>query len=201
MKIILFISMIIFLQNCSKPETVLICGDHVCVNKAEAKQYFEENLTLEVKIIDKKDYKNLNLVELNLNPSVKGNKIVSISNKIDTNKKIKTLSNDEIKRIKSQIKNKKNKNISMIKKENKTSIIKKNDKPLLSKKTKKNLITEEKKQNSDNYIKKVKRNADKKTIKVVDVCTILEKCSIEEISKYLLKEGKNKKFPDITTRE
>jgi hypothetical protein len=36
---------------------------------------------------------------------------------------------------------------------------------------------------------------------VVDVCTILEKCSIDEISKYLLKQGKKKNFPDITMRK
>ena len=36
---------------------------------------------------------------------------------------------------------------------------------------------------------------------VVDVCTILEKCSIDEITKYLLEEGKNKKFPDITLKQ
>ena len=36
---------------------------------------------------------------------------------------------------------------------------------------------------------------------IVDVCTILEKCSIDEISRYLLKQGKNKKFPDITKRQ
>ena len=36
---------------------------------------------------------------------------------------------------------------------------------------------------------------------VVDVCTILEKCSIEEISKLLLEQGKKKKFPDITIRQ
>ena len=41
-------------QHCSKPKTVLICGDHICVNKSEAKQYFENNLSIEVKIIDKK---------------------------------------------------------------------------------------------------------------------------------------------------
>jgi len=29
---------------------------------------------------------------------------------------------------------------------------------------------------------------------------IIEKCNIEEISKYLVKQGKNKKFPDITLR-
>ena len=36
---------------------------------------------------------------------------------------------------------------------------------------------------------------------VPDICTILEKCSIDEISKYLVKQGKEKKFPDITIRE
>ena len=54
MKNIYFLLIFMFLLNCSKSKTVLICGDHVCVNKAEAKQYFEDNLTLEVKIIDKK---------------------------------------------------------------------------------------------------------------------------------------------------
>ena len=42
------------LYACNKPKTVLICGDHVCVNKAEAEKYFEDNLTLEVQIIDNK---------------------------------------------------------------------------------------------------------------------------------------------------
>ena len=50
----ILIFLIFFLSNCSKPKTVLICGDHVCVNKAEAEQYFEENLSIEVKIINKK---------------------------------------------------------------------------------------------------------------------------------------------------
>jgi replication fork clamp-binding protein CrfC len=36
---------------------------------------------------------------------------------------------------------------------------------------------------------------------IVDVCTILEKCSIDEISKHLIKEGKSKNFPDITKRQ
>ena len=34
-----------------------------------------------------------------------------------------------------------------------------------------------------------------------DICTILDKCSIDEISKYLVKKGKKMKFPDITERE
>ena len=67
MKKLLFFFLVLSMYGCNKPKTVLICGDHVCVNKAEAEQYFEENLTLEVKIIDKKRSKEDNLVELNLN--------------------------------------------------------------------------------------------------------------------------------------
>ena len=36
---------------------------------------------------------------------------------------------------------------------------------------------------------------------IIDICTILDNCSIEEISKYLIKLGKKRNFPDITIRE
>ena len=41
----------------------------------------------------------------------------------------------------------------------------------------------------------------KRAQNITDVCTILKKCSIDEISKYLLNQGKKKDFPDITTRQ
>ena len=34
-----------------------------------------------------------------------------------------------------------------------------------------------------------------------DICSILDKCTIDEISKYLLKEGRKKNYPDITLRQ
>ena len=65
---------------------------------------------------------------------------------------------------------------------------------------KKEIIKDDKIPKKDvNKTSKINANNERK--KVVDVCTIIEKCSINEISKYLLKQGKNKKFPDITTRE
>ena len=67
-----------FILSCSKPKTVLLCGDHICINNKEAEQYFEENLSLEVKVIDTPNSEKFDLVELNLN-------------KIDNNKKIVTL--------------------------------------------------------------------------------------------------------------
>ena len=188
MKLLIFLSLIFFLTNCSKSKTVLICGDHVCVNKAEAEQYFEENLTIEVKIINKKLDNEDDLVELNLRENSLVNKKISISSKRITNNPIKKLSNEEVVRIKENIKNKKKeKKIAkkIIKKENEF------------------INKEISIQNEPKYRKKkiIRTNVNKRKKDVVDVCTILEKCSIDEISKYLLEEGKNKKFPDLTTRQ
>ena len=74
MKFIFLICSILFLANCSKPKTVLICGDHVCVNKTEAEQYFQENLSIEVKVVDKKINNEIDLVELNLKENQNGKK-------------------------------------------------------------------------------------------------------------------------------
>ena len=167
-----------FLTNCSKPKTVLICGDHVCLNKAEAEQYFEENLTLEVKIIKKKQNNELDLVELNMKEDKKGNRKVFLSTKNKTNKNIKILSNKEISKIKKNIKEKKKK-----------------------KEIAKKLITKKNETKKIKNIKKNINNVNKNTKNIVDVCSILEKCTIDEISKYLLEQGRNKKFPDITTRQ
>ena len=167
MKFLTIILLVFFLSSCSKPKTVLICGDHVCINKAEAEQYFQENLSLEVKIIDKRDKKEINLVQLNLNEDSDGKRIVNIS-KTD-NKELKVLSNKEVSKIKKDIKEK----------AKKKKVVKKTfqQKELLSKKN----------------IKKPKK-LNKKQKELVDICTILEKCSIDEISKYLLKQGKRKVF-------
>ena len=184
MKLFLIV-LFLFLTNCSKPKTVLICGDHVCLNKAEAEQYFEENLSIEVKIIDKKNLNNDDLVELNLSENKQGERKVSIKPKNESSQNLKTLSNKEIKEIKRTIKNK-----------NKEKKIK--QKKLDKKRVKEVKVNREKTEfKNKSIVNKVNRNQKN----VVDVCTIITKCSIEEISKYLLKEGKKKSYPDITLRQ
>ena len=65
-KLFIFIFLLI-LTACNKPKVVLICGDHVCINNSEAEQFFEENLTLEVRLIDKKkSYEKLEIVQQKL---------------------------------------------------------------------------------------------------------------------------------------
>ena len=180
MRKLVFLLVILATFGCNKPKTVLICGDHVCINKDEAEQYFEDNLTLEVRIVHKKEEKQLDLVELNLRSNSKGDKEISIINKKATKKDIKTLSNDEIIKKKAEIKtrlknkNKGNKNIQTFKQ---AKLKKKGDVSL------------------------TKDDLNKSDKKIPDICTILEECNIEAISKYLVKQGKERKYPDITRRE
>jgi len=191
MKNFFIIPFIFLLFNCTQTKSVLICGDHVCINKAEAKQYFEENLSIEVKIIDKdKNKKNkIDLVELNLNENSPGKRKISISKKNKTNENLKTLSDKEITEIKEKIKSKKKEKKIAKKNFNNNDIIKKD----ISNKNRENQLKRKS--------KKIVHNVNKRDKDIVDVCTIIKKCSIDEISKYLLKQGKKKDFPDITLRQ
>ena len=176
---LIHLSLLIFfllLSNCSKPKTDLICGDHICINKSEAEQYFEENLSIEVKIIDKKKKDQFDLVELNLKNNQEGNKKIRLSQKKSLNKEIKILTNEEIDIIKKNIKDKK-------------------EKKKISKKIEKNnkkTIFKDRQSIKDKKI--IKKNVYKNKNDVVDICTIIEKCSIDEISEYLLEQSKKKIF-------
>lgn len=192
MKHILIFLILLLLGNCSKPKTVLICGDHVCVNKAEAEQYFEENLSIEVKIINQKNNEQIDLVELNLKNNENKVKQIAISPKKDTSKNLKTLSNDEIKKIKRNIKDKKQKKEIDNKISRKT--VKREENNAISE------LLEKKDKNQEKKNSFVNKTIINKNINIVDVCTILEKCNIDEISKYLIKQGNNKDFPDITKK-
>ena len=185
MRLIIIICFSIIISSCGKPKTVLICGDHVCVNQLEADQYFENNLSIEVKVVNKKENKDsLDLVQLNLREDFNGNRSINIFKKEKVTSKLKTLSTSEKNRIKKEIKRKKKLSKNL----------KKNEK------IKKKTLDETNELGNDKKIANNKKIS-KTTYEVFDVCTIIKKCNINEISKYLLKEGANKKFPDITKRQ
>ena len=176
---------LLLLVSCNKAKTVLICGDHICINNTEAEQYFEKNLSIEVRIIDNEKNKKINLVELNLMKNKEGNREVKIISKKTTNNSLKVLTNNEIDEIKENLKiNKRKKKITKkgINKKEETDI--RENESIILKDTNQNNISLRKKQSD-----------------VIDICTIIEKCSIDEISKYLRQQGKKKKFPDITIRQ
>ena len=187
MRIIFFILIILSLFACSKSKTVLICGDHICINNDEAKQYFEDNLTLEVRVLDKKKKKEIDLVELNLKTNMDGKKEIAVIQSDKTKKKLKILSNDEIEKKKSELKKRDKEKKKKLKKDKSYKQVK--------------LKKDKKKDDKEINIVKTKKNVNKSTQRYKDICAILQKCSIEEISKYLVKQGKKKKFPDITIRE
>lgn len=195
------------LQNCSKPKSVFICGDHVCINKTEAEQYFEENLSIEVKIINKRSKKNIDLVELNLKDDSAKKKEISVSPKSKTRSHIKILTNQEVKKIKKKINEKKKNKSSLLEPDNKKKSAKKNNKKIVKKTISKKINNNNKLLEKKNMNKKVKKiqdykdNVNKQQNQVIDVCKIVKKCNIDEISKYLINQGQKRKFPDITTRQ
>ena len=192
MKIIFLIYILFTLHACGKPKTVMICGDHVCINKAEAEQYFEDNLSIEVKILKNVKNKRNSLVELNLNNSSTDKKIISVKNKKETKQEVKVLSNNEINKIKQEIKIKEKKK-KLVKKIENTDKSNNNKNIKKTKKKNKSIKKEEK--------EKTTKNVEYNKNEIVDVCTLIKKCSIDEISNFLSKVAKKKKFPDITERE
>ena len=195
----IYLFIILGIYGCSKPKSVFICGDHVCINKAEAQQYFEDNLSLEVKIIKKKN-KTADLVQLNLRSDSTGRKKINLLNKTSQNTDLKVLSKSEIKKTKAKIKarNKIDKKKTEIKKQAK-KVYKKvlpdinKTQPVIGK-------TEVVQNNAPKIL--IKNEIGDKPLKdVVDICSIIQECSIDEISKYLIKKSEGKKFPDITLKE
>ena len=188
MRIIILLFIFLIFYSCSKPRTVLICGDHKCVNQTEAEKYFEENLSIEVKIINDKKRNNIDLVQLNLQKNSENKRKVSIEKKNKLSQQLKPLSKLEIKKIKTDLK-KKNRDKKIAKKIGNKS------------QSEKKLLDTDKMLNNK-QIKKIEKSLKKnKSAKTTDICTIIKKCSIEEISKFLIKEGKKKSFPNISTRE
>lgn len=174
----LYLLFFVILLGCSTTKTVLICGDHECINKKEAEQFFDENLTIEVKVQDSKKEKFYDLVQLNLKDSnVEQKKIAVKEKKYNKKKIIKKLSNKEKSEIKQKIKEKK----------------------LAEKK----LVKLKKKEiNKKKTVKIEKKEMQKITTRPFqeNVCQILEKCDIDSVAKYLTKLGMKKKYPNINIK-
>tara|TARA_B100001057_G_scaffold184968_2_gene185665 strand:+ start:276 stop:791 length:516 start_codon:yes stop_codon:yes gene_type:complete len=169
---ILLLTIIVLLFSCAKHQSVLICGDHKCINKAEAKQYFEENLTLEVQIINKNLKTNYSLVDLNIEGDEPKIKVFKNKNK----KIVKKLSKEEVREKKAELKKRREKS------KQKTEITKKE----VVLKTKKKVNTLSSYNSNDNSL---------------DICIKLEKCDIDSIANYLIKASNEKDYPNISLRE
>jgi len=175
MKIFLFI-LILFLTSCSAANLVYMCGERECVDKKEANEYFEKNLSLEAKIFEKEKEKTFDLVKLNVDS------VRTKSKKLDK----KILSKLEKKRIKEE------KRLAKIQIKKERERIKKEKKLF-----KANKEEEEEKSN----VKKINKPKIKKiTKKDAKFCILPKKCDIDEITIYLKKIGEEKDYPNLTKR-
>lgn len=162
----------IMLLGCTSSNRVYICGDHECINKKEIEDYFKNNISMEVYVVEsnKSKKKNQDLVQLN----------ILKDKKVDKKK-------EELVFLK-----KRKQEITKTKKEQKPSKLKlkveteKKEKP----KKAKNKMGSAKSKTTFAYKKQ-------KSTKIVHMCKRMEECDIDIISKKVNDLGKGKSFPNI----
>ena len=130
-------------------------------------------MTLEVKIITKNKEKNYNLIKMNLDQDKDNIKILQSKNK----KIVRKLSKNEIKLKKREIKEKK----------------------IMNKK--KPIIKDEKKVKQIRQIEPIKTEKPIISNSPSNICLILERCNIETISDYLIKQSYKKDYPNIALKD
>ena len=163
----------ILILGCVSNNKVYICGNHECKNQREIDEYFKNNISIEVYVIeDNNDKKNKDLVQLN---SLNEN----INNKEENNKNLSFLKE----RKTQDVMNKKEQKPKKMKLTVKTEISESLDK---SKNVKKQEIQKE----EFTYKKQ-------KTKKIVHMCKNLDECDIDVISRKVSELGINKSYPDI----
>ena len=99
-----FLPLFVFIFSCStfnseNTKKIYICGDHPCANKKEIKNYFDNNISIEVFTVtsNKKREKDFDLVQLNMSKEEK-EKYVSLTDKENIIKK-KLKKRDKAKKI------------------------------------------------------------------------------------------------------
>ena len=198
----------LLLISCNTVKKDYVCGDHPCIDKKEFNEYFSKNLTIEIKSQKKKKNKNVDLVKLNTDPSVVKKNIDKDSKK-DEQIRIK-IEKEELKAEKIRLlEERKIRESEENNKEAEAKIAKlkaNKDKPI------KNEISNNRKKvnkiiDSDNEeIKPLNKNTKKniftnsvKTENVKSICDKIKDCDIDIITELLIKKGKDKPFPNISS--
>lgn len=182
-----------------------MCGDHPCVDKKEFNEYFSKNFIIEIKSPNKKN-KKIDLVKQNTMSSSEDNNDKKISKK---EKKIKL--KEEKKKLKAKrtrlLEERKIKEIAQKKEKNKKIPTSKSVKSKTNdtKPITKSIINNRevvKKSSSKTPNQKTKKNLPINSVKTKNtksICDKIEDCDIDKISELLIKKGKNKSFPNISS--
>ena len=171
----IYLLVFIFFLGCSSSNKVYICGDHECKNKKEVEDYFKNNISIEIYVVENKKAKkkDQDLVQLNLNKEKKGEKKKEELDFLKTRKE----------------------KIEKIKKKQKTSKLKLKVETENEKKSKEIAGKE-----NSTRSKKTFAYKKQKSTKIVHMCKSIGECDIDIISKKVIDLSKNKSFPDINFR-
>jgi len=213
MKYIFFLSFLLIVA-CGTGKKEYVCGDHLCIDKKEFKEYFAKNLTVEIltQPVNKKK-ETYDLVKLNTASSDFNKK-----NKIFLKKEEKLrLKEEKVKLKKERLRLKEERKIKEIKEKNKIIEEKKLAKLSKSNKNADNVVTNETiEDNTKNVISKnkiyvkettketkpSKKEVTSNSIKTENtktVCDEIKDCDIDKIAELLIKKGRAKDFPNITS--
>jgi len=208
----LYIFFFLIFISCGANNKAYICGERSCVDKKEFNEYFAKNLIIEVKIKKSQKKKSLSLIEINNKQTNTPKKNIASSKKNSEliKKKEKLLLKAEknrlkkMRKIKKQELKKKLKNKKKLAKLQKSKINNKKNIPTnFFKKNKiseinKKIPTNSKKKNTDFHSTKVLKSTNS-TIQV-SVCAGVTNCDIDKITELLIKKGKEKDFPNISSQ-
>jgi len=122
-----FFFLLLFLFSCigfnnEKTKKIYICGDHECKNKKEVRDYFDNNISVEVYTVtsSKKKSQDIDLVQLNISDKEKkkyvalSTKEEKIKKKIEKRKNIAKINIKEEKKAKKAQKKRKKKKTSPV---------------------------------------------------------------------------------------
>ena len=182
-----------------------MCGDRECVDRKEADEYFSRTLVSEIKILNNKEKKESDLIELNIIKDNENNKGI-----------IKNTSNKRL--IKDKLAQQKKLERMRIKKQRKIAIEKAKENKRLAKlkikeekKLKKDKLKEKKKLvklNKKKDLKKFNKKIENNNINILSntksgantICKIISDCDIDKITDDIMKIGQAKSYPKINTR-
>jgi len=211
----IYLFFILLLASCGSVKKTYVCGENDCLDKKEYKDFFDENLSVEIKIISKKK-KKVDLVQLNTKKNYDQTDKETNTQFGKSDKKAKKL---RLKAQKSKLKEERRKK----KIEEKYRI--KEEKKLVKLKKKKIKIQKNKITNKELQINEVTLNQTKisksinkepqtsevmpnqpkisksiKSTKKISICAEIKDCDIEKITDVLIKNGNKKDFPNITLK-
>ena len=158
------------LINCTTNK-VYICGDHPCKNKKEIDEYFKNNISVEVYVLEKKkeSIQNQNLVKLNLN---------QLKNEKEKKKELTFLNKRRLNKIEQSKQTNSKLKLKVEKQEPQNMSL-------------------NKKVNNQEKPKKIFSYKKNSSTKIVHLCKNLNECDIDIITKKVTDLGKGKSFPDI----